>query len=414
MKTRTAAAAGVAGVVGLGIGIGFLTADRNPSSPTAPATYYVSVTGSDTAACTVAAPCKTIDKGYRKATACSDKVEVLPGVYPKQTVAQDTTKNGWANGCHVIIYGGEYYGLGADPILKGLTVNGDHMELIHLDGEDVNCVTTQIEPAGCVALVLSGAVDVQFAYSTGFARFFIYGGDQQSIGAADFGPSYDNHGIIGFGAPVSNLTITNVTIHDQVHSTACVNTPGCWGLHHMTCLNVNAGTGITIMISRIERCDDTLLFKATNTGLNGVTVENSYVNAGGFGSIKLNPNGNTFANIDIRWTTLGGPLLLDPGSTLGTGSEFKYNLGPSPSCTALANGGFATGYNVSTGTACGTNSLSNVASLGLAADGYHLLATSPAKDLVPSSEPHPPNDIDFTWVRPTGPALDAGADEYVP
>ena len=59
------------------------------AAPAQAATRYVSTGGSDTAACTQAAPCKTFERGYATAVA-GDTIQVAPGTYPAQNVPSGT------------------------------------------------------------------------------------------------------------------------------------------------------------------------------------------------------------------------------------------------------------------------------------------------------------------------------------
>src|SRR6185437_2543349 len=49
-------------------------------------TLYISPSGSDANACTVAAPCRTFNRAYR-AAAPGDSVQIGAGTYPAQTIA---------------------------------------------------------------------------------------------------------------------------------------------------------------------------------------------------------------------------------------------------------------------------------------------------------------------------------------
>lgn len=382
-----------------------------------PGTIFVSPTGNDTAAGTQAAPLKTINKAAVVAQ-CGQWIEVLPGDYVKQTISQDTTKSCTNN--PVVVYGQEHLSFGTDPKIKQLTINGDNLRFYHIDGHNANCLTTTVANPNCWPLVLSGAVNVVVSDCTGFARFFVYQGNQQRIQNCDFGPSYDNHGIIGSNA--QGLVVENSVVRDQVWSQACIDIGNtCTSGNHQGCMTMNQLKDSAFIGVRLDNCQDlTMLIKpcfgTDLINIDNVKFENVYFGEfGGPRAVSMtNCTGHSSRNVDFLYSTFSGTISLDPdGQYLN--SDIIGALGNFGNCTTFANKGFNMDWNVSTGTACGPHSISEAATLGLDTDGYHLLSSSPARDVIPNPVYHPNGDIDTSaTVRPNGASVDAGADEYIP
>jgi hypothetical protein len=389
---------------GLFAGAGYAAfGPQTQRAPAPPPTVYVDTTGSDKNPCTQAAPCASFRRGYRVAP-CGGVVRISAGSYGKQDLASDPAKAACTQ--RVV--------LDATPaavLTQGMKINASHLEVVGIGADFAACVTTSVAPP-CPAIAIVGGTDVVLR-RVRFARFFVYASNVQIL-SSDFGPSYDNHGIIG--APTRDLVVADTVIHDQWNSQACKAAPGCLSRNHMGCGTINDSTNVTFARNRIYNCEDLALLVKPYRGSNqNIRFENNVFGpVGGFRAVSLsvtNPAQRQNNGIHFLYNTFLKGISVSRGITYPN-SEAIGNLGNLGSCTGLESGGFTLGYNVVFGsTPCGANSKVG-ANGSFAADGFHLLSSSPA---VGGGDPenHPASDIDGQ-TRPRRWRPDAGADQREP
>src|SRR3954464_1664287 len=96
------------------------------AAPAQAATRYVSTTGADTAACTVEAPCKSLERGYTVA-ATGDTVQVAGGTYAAPTVP---------SGTKAVTFKGD-----SGVVVRSMVVEAQN---VTLDGINVNANNAQV------------------------------------------------------------------------------------------------------------------------------------------------------------------------------------------------------------------------------------------------------------------------------
>ena len=392
---------------GLFAGLAFAaSSSRYGTSAVPPTTFYVAPTGSDKNPCTESAPCASFERGFRVAP-CGGIVKIAPGSYAKQTLRSDPAKLSCTQ--RVVLDGS-----GGEVLTQGVVTKGAaHVELVGIGADLSACTSDKIAPP-CPSLAITGGGDV-VVRRVHFARFFVYAPNVQVLGS-DFGPSYDNHGIIG--GPTRDLLVADTVIHDQWNSQACRSTPGCLGKNHMNCQTINDSVNVTFARTRIYNCDDTAMLVKPFQGSNqNIRFENSVFGpVRGFRSVSLTvPNPAKRSNDGIHF--LYNTFRQNQGFTVSSGvtypnSEAIGNLGNIGNCAQIQRAGFTLDYNVIVGSSpCGEHSKATTAP-GLATDGFHLMQGSPA---IGGGDPenHPLSDIDGQ-TRPRQGRPDAGADQREP
>jgi hypothetical protein len=172
-----------------------------PAPPPGSAQVYLSPTGSDTAACTQAAPCRTMTRGYNVA-ASGNVIQMAPGVYPGQDVPAGTKAVTFKGGSGVVV--------------RQLISDGSNATF---DGVEVD----------------AGGV------KTTWAALELHG-DNQTFKNARVGNVVDEKGLLVTG---DNHTINNVEFHDAVLRTEGI---------HMECVYAIGVDGFTIRNSSFRNC----------------------------------------------------------------------------------------------------------------------------------------------------------------
>lgn len=348
----------------------------------------MSPTGSDTNACTQAAPCKSLDRAYRVADP-GDVVEIAEGSYVGQDVTSDSSKTSEAD---VIFRPAP----GATPVFGGLDIFGDHVEFRGIE-------STQDFYVKC------GADDVTFRDSKA-SLFFIRSATDVAFINVEFGPSGDisqiGHTEQCQFAP-ERILMDGVYMHDFVNP----NT-------HMECLTIQAANYMTIRNSRFQRCQDFDIFikpRAPVLTYTDMVIENSWFadpEPTGSNAISLSApdGGSTLRNFTFRNNSFNASLIVKPEINY-TNVLFVGNIGTSIG-TGCNEAGVTVAYNVWSGDPdCGPTDIhAPKGYVNAAGFDYHLV---PGAAAINRGSPFdfPAFDIDGQ-ARPMGGRADAGSDEH--
>jgi hypothetical protein len=237
-------------------------------------------------------------------------------------------------------------------------------------------------------------------------------GGEITCGVCDYHSHIDDGGPPDFRPP-RNILFDGVYFHDWQAATAD---------QHTECLQILAGDGITIQNSVFKNC-------ATANDGRGATA-NLHISWLGNGPKTRNiliennffyPSGNTyaiqagdFANLDFRYNSISGPILVFGGFGDGTPVEFVGNIMRFGDCQAPHTAGgpiapFIYRYNVLDGGTCSNTDVNAPSGFVDPNSNLHL---RPAAAAVNRGDPrsYPKRDIDG-GRRPKGGRPDAGADE---
>jgi hypothetical protein len=367
---------------------------------------FMSPSGVDTAACTQAAPCKTLARTYRLATA-GKTVELAAGSYADSSLPLDATKTSLTDVVFVPA-------AGASVTMSGtLHIAGRHVEMrgmrfsnsVHVDAsaQDVTLRGNTLKNFQVFSDAAQAPRDISF------------------IGGS-IGPSVDVNNRIGSNgtsttASPTNILIDGVNIHDFTASAGS----GA----HVECLQVWAVDGLTIRNSTFRGCDQFDVFLQKLPGGAAVTptnivIENNFMSCCGAGyfSIRLADHaGTSWRNVTIRNNSMDKAPNLDAGVPYSN-VKVLNNIAPALSLYTGRTGGegslpagVTVDYNVwYAGAKRGTHD--QVAAHGyrnLAGGDFHLNTGAAA---INRGDPanSPTKDIDLQ-ARPQGTAPDAGADE---
>ena len=339
------------------------------AAPAQAKTLSVSPAGSDAAACTDAAPCKSLGRAYAVAAA-GDVVQVANGTYPSQTVP---------SGSKAVTFRG-------GPGVFTRQVNNDASNVTY-DGINVDAGGTK---------------------TTGAA--FELGGSGVTVKNADVGNVVDEKAMLATGA---NHTVDNVTFHDAIFRTEGT---------HMECLYAIGVPGFTLRNSLFRDCAVMDAFFTYGSwwspkppSYGNVTIENNVFshpereNNSGWHYFSLyiawiGPNGasDPMSNWVVRNNTFESPAMIAPDRG-ADGTRWVGNLG-----TWDCKSGIAFRYNV--GKACSSQdkAASSFGWVDPASYDFRLAASSPAID-AGDPDDAPATDRDG---RARNGAPDAGAHEY--
>ncbi len=384
----------------------------DPPPPSGSADLFLSPTGSDTAACSSSARCKSLNRAYQVA-APGDVVELAAGSYGSQIIQRDT---GLTSAEDVLFRPAA----GAAVTLGSVTVYGSHVTLQGMSATDLNArVTDPYQFA--VSDITFRNMDARNFMVMSASNVSVIGGDYGPASACGGSYGGSNNSIRRFaedGAPnPSNILIDGVRIHDVVSHdfNAC----------HIEGLAIFAGNGVTVRNSRFWGNSVYDIFLQSNSGpVSNLLIENNWlaspVGQGGTGSgsstLAFSGGAGDFANSTVRHNSMNGYVSFDDNGVNPAYVNFKAvgNIGQ-PTYGSCSLRGVIYRYNAWKGMACGTGDVNlsgaypYVSAVNSAAMDYHLTGGA-ARDLVPASESNLATDIDGK-PRPVGAGRDAGSDE---
>jgi hypothetical protein len=379
-----------------------------PVPPTAPATRFVKVDGSDSGSCTASAPCRTFNRAYEVADP-GEIVDVAAGTYPTQRVEYDSSKTS-ADDVFFRPAAGA-----AVKIAGDIDAYGSHATFMAMQASD-----TDIPYDGPATVS-----DVTFWGMDG-RNFTIDSGTQINVIGGDYGPASSCGGSYGGGnngirmnregVMPSDILIWGVDIHD-IQSYDLVQ---C----HIECLIVGAGQNITVRGSRFWNCSIFDIFlQPFNGPISDVTLENNWFAVPTDPDGKANSGravefsgGGPWRNLLIRHNSVNTAINLNDGAA-NPRYENTRVIGNIAERATACYSGITYRDNVWFGGSgiCDPSdaSLAGGPPFVRASDhvdlDYHLTG-GVAVDRVPASISDLGDDIDGQ-TRPDGAALDAGSDE---
>jgi hypothetical protein len=375
-------------------------------TPTPTGRLYLSPSGSDSASCAQAAPCRSLNRAYREADA-GQTVEVAAGTYADTSLAIDSAKTATQDVVFVPA-------AGASPSFSSTL----HIEARHVELRGMRFQRT--------LWVDETAQDVTLRSNT-YRNFQVFSSGTQAPRDISFiggsaGPAADDNNRIASNGPSTTASPTNILI-DRVEFHDYMASPGSDA--HVECLQVWAADGLTIRNSRFRNCEvfDVFLQKlpdgAAPTPTN-ILIENNFMQCcdSGYFAIRMADHpGTHWTNVTIRNNSFDKEINPDGGVPY-TNVKIVNNIGPKLSFFTGSTGdegakpaGITADYNVwYSGARVGPHDV--VAPSGYtdpAAGDLHLRPWAPAIDNGDPAD-SPRADIDGD-ARPVGAAPDAGADE---
>jgi hypothetical protein len=352
---------------------------------------FVATTGSDSNACTAAAPCASFDRAFRVAKA-GQVVEIRAGTYPSQDVGADSSKTGPG----VVLF---RPAAGATVTVPTLMVDGgafltfrgfralDALRVYNLDPGTVGSRNVTFENMGAQTIKIVGQV------KNITVRGGVYGDTmdwQPQIAKANQGDPESSR--------PNNILIENATFRNYLRSGSSV---------HTECLQVINVDGLMVRNSTFNNCDGTGDIGITDGPHNNITFENNFMGKAGdaYYSMQITKN---VTNLTLRNNTSskaavfsdterGGPYVI-------TGNYFPFSSG-----LCQPEGTYS--HNVFAGGKCGATDFNAPAMRFVDENGFNL-HLAPNSEAIDRGDPasFPAQDIDGQ-ARPMGAAPDAGADE---
>jgi hypothetical protein len=224
-----------------------------PPPPASTAAVFLSPAGDDAAACTTAAPCRTIGRGFR-AAAPGQVVEMAAGTYAGGTVAADPAK---ATATQRVVL--RPASGAAVTVSSELNVNARHIEFRGM-----------AMPGGWKTL--EQAQDVVMR-DIDAKHMFVLSSQDVSVLGGSVGPGVDYHPMIAAttSVPPRNVLVEGVRFHDWTRSNSTI---------HTECLQIGGGDGIVIRGNRFTNCQATGNMHVTHWGdsprTRNVTIENNF------------------------------------------------------------------------------------------------------------------------------------------
>jgi hypothetical protein len=334
---------------------------KPPPGPTPPppsggpptAAVVVSPNGSDKNPCSATAPCASFGRAYAVAQP-GQIVQMVGGRYPAQSIPANASKSSAA--ANVIFQPAP----GATVLLANstLTISGAHVEFHHLQMDKSGCANVKVAPP-CPQLVIQYPAHDVVIDGLQSSRFFITGAHHVTVMNSDFGPSWDNHGIIHAdtaGNRPHDITLLNSAVHDHWNSSACKAQAGCKTANHQGCgPTINDAYNVLEDGMRFFNCEDLgQLVKPYKFPNQNITIQNSYFGASnGFYSLSLTSNAAMpNQGLVIRNNVFTKGVSISAGIRYPN-SVFSGNTLPGAACGALVSSGWVLSGNNFSGAACG-------------------------------------------------------------
>jgi hypothetical protein len=283
------------------------------------ASVFISPTGSDSAACSQTAPCKTLARAYRVAQSGAT-VQVANGTYSDTSLPVDSSK-----GTATVVFRAAS---GATPTFSStLHLQAHHAELTGLK---------------FATLWVDASAQYDTLRNDTYRNFEVISSGTQAPSSISFiggsaGPAANQNNIIGSNGTSTTASPTNIRIQG-VHIHDYTLTPGSGA--HVDCLQVWAANGLTVTGNTFNDCEVFDIFLQFLPGGSAgtprnVTIQNNFLACcrSGYYSIMLpyhtgSTGGSHFTNVTIRNNSTDKAMTADPDAT-STNVKFDGNIGPS-------------------------------------------------------------------------------------
>jgi hypothetical protein len=370
---------------------------------------YLAPTGTDTGACTLPRPCKSLARALA-VSAVGEVVEMAGGFYGCETLSgsKEVTFRAAAGTRPWIACPNTPDGSGASLYLNG--VSNLTLESVWVSGVEFNGgsrITFRNVHVTC-----QDSAPFQLWQGQCNAKLEGNASDFSMIGG-EVGPTWDDEAASAPGNSRlfgDRLLLNGVTFNENERAEGS----------HTECLMIRGGNGVTIRNSRFPRCNVFSIFFTywdftPTPPPSNVTLENNVFlsSASGTYAVMFADHIPHLRNVAFRYNTSVGPVSF-AAQTLENVS-IVGNLMPAQSCVQGARYAYNVVQDGAGARRCGstdrivTGETFKADRLGIAANG-HLLRGSRA---IGAGDPKdfPPRDIDGDR-RPIGKTPDAGADEF--
>jgi hypothetical protein len=363
---------------------------------TAGATVYVSPSGSDTAPCTQAAPCRNFERAVTVSPA-GGEVEAAAGSYGGQSLENVPAK---ASSAKVIV-----------RPAAGAAVTTGYLNFDNTDNVEVRSMTTSgWGIRGNSAHIVLRDVKALDASSGGYFG----GADDVKIIGGEIGridPEDGIHFNNAYGTN-SNITIDGLFEHDLTRDKDPTS--------HDDCIQTGDVTNLVIRNSRFFNCGTQGIFMNPYNGgaTKNITLENNW-----FGTAQLGYNiiyVGEAQGVVMRNNSITGGMYIDNPTSSGVKMVNNIVNVDSYTCSTLADGSDVFDYNLTPNSCAGAthhlvksgvvSQFVNGTTTSAAAFDLHLKAGAAGIDKGSPSD-SAANDFDGQ-TRPIGGAPDIGADEY--